>query len=491
VPRVLLINPPSPERLGAPLLGLQYVAAALLERGCEVRVIDAAARYFEHDQDWILEEVASFEPDMIGVGLFTRWVWHAYRLAEALRGCRPLLVAGGAHTTVRADEALEHGFDVAVIGEGERTVVALADHVAGRTRLDEVPGIRFRGADGTLYGTGSAPSLADLDGLPMPLEAQHVFEPGWYAPGAAEVIPGGMLTSRGCPARCTFCANYVTGRGFRFHSAERVIRELNLYHDRYGARFFPFWDDALTAHRPRLVELCDAMADGVDFPVRWSAITRANMVTPELLRTMKRAGLVAVNFGVESGDDEILRAIKKGVTTDSVVRALEWAKEADLYTACNFMLGFPQESEAALERTHRFMERIAPMVDSFSTLGVVVPFPGTPLYDDHHERFGFTDWWLREDHSHYEASPPITDFDRFYRHYIDDANIELDFFHYEPGLRSLIRACLKFKAEHNLERMGLLADPVFRSGPTELFDAPSRPRPEGASPPVEPERAPA
>ena len=475
MPRVLLVNPPSPERLGAPLLGLQYVAAALLERGCEVRVVDAAARYVDRDPDQVLAEASAFAPDMIGVGLFTRWVWHAYRLAEALRGSGPLLVAGGAHTTVRPDEALEHGFDVAVIGEAERTVAALADHLAGRKRLDEVPGIRFRAPDGSVRGTAPTLPVQDLDVLPMPMTAQPLFDARWYDPSGAEVIPGGMLTSRGCPARCTFCANYVTGRGFRYRSAARVVEELNRYHARYGARFFPFWDDALTAHRPRLVELCAAIEAGVDFPVRWSAITRANMVTPELLATMKRAGLVAVNFGVESGDDDILRAIKKGITTDRVVRALEWAKEAELHTACNFMLGFPQESEAALERTLRFMERIAPLVDSFSTLGVVVPFPGTPLYDDFHARFGFTDWWLREDHSHYSAAPPLTDFDRFYRHYIDDANLELDFFHYTPGLRTLIRSCLRFKAEHNLARMGLLADPVFRSGPTELFDAPVPP----------------
>src|SRR5262249_2860697 len=155
-------------------------------------------------------------------------------------------------------------------------------------------------------------------------------------------------------------------------------------------------------------------------PFRWSAITRASMVKPELLRAMRRAGLMHINFGVESGDDAILKAIKKGITTGHVVRALEWAKAEGLRTACNFMLGFPQETPAALERTLRFMERIAPLVDSFSTLGVLVPFPGTPLYDDYHAAHGFTEWWLREECSHYERPPPVSDSDRFYRHYIDD-----------------------------------------------------------------------
>jgi radical SAM superfamily enzyme YgiQ (UPF0313 family) len=129
------------------------------------------------------------------------------------------------------------------------------------------------------------------------------------------------------------------------------------------------------------------------------------------------------------------------------------------------MLGFPQEDEAALERTLRFMERIAPLTDTFSTLGVVVPFPGTPIYDDYHETYGFTDWWLREDFSRYVPPPPIEDREAFYRYYTDDANLELDFFHYSPGMRDLMRECLRFKAEHNLRAMDLLPDPLFRPAP--------------------------
>src|SRR3954468_4904133 len=127
--RVLLVNPPSPERLGAPLLGLQYVAAALLERGCEVRVIDAAARHFPGDAASIVADAEAFAPDVVGFGLFTRWVWHAYELAEAFRGRFPLLVAGGAHATVRPEETLAHGFDAAVVGEAEEAIVALVDRL--------------------------------------------------------------------------------------------------------------------------------------------------------------------------------------------------------------------------------------------------------------------------------------------------------------------------------------------------------------------------
>lgn len=470
--RLLLINPPSPEQLGAPLLGQQYVAAALLASGHEVRIIDAAARYFNGDSQTILAEAEAFRPDIVALGLFTRWVWHAYRLVEMLRGRFPLLVAGGAHATVRPNETLQHGFDIAVIGEAEKTILAIVDWFEGRRALETVPGIRFW--DGSRIRSGPpAHLIQDLDALAPPFLAQDLYDPNWYDPAGRQIIPGGILTSRGCPARCTFCANYVTGRRFRYRSAAGVVSELNEYHERTGAVFFPCWDDALTANTRRLVELCQAVEESITFPFGWSAITRATMVKPELLRAMRRAGLAAVNFGVESGDDEILRAIKKGITTRHVVQALEWAKAEGLQTACNFMLGFPQETPQALERTLRFMERIAPLVDSFSTLGVLVPFPGTPLYEDYHQAYGFTDWWLREDYSHYSPPPPISDFDRFYRHYIDDANLALDFFYYNDDMKSLIRECLKFKAEHNLRQMGLLRDPVFLPSPAAPPLAPS------------------
>ena len=463
--RVLLINPPSPERLGAPLLGQQYVAAALLRHGCEVRVIDAAALHFAHDADWIIEQARAFQPQIIGVALFTRWVWHAYHLVARLRETGSLLVAGGAHTTVRPAETLARGFDVALAGEAELSLVALVQALESGTPLTAVAGAHVRLADGSVAHGPASSYLEDLDGLAEPHTAQHLFDPRWYDPTGRLTTPGGLLTSRGCPARCTFCANYVTGRRFRYRSDACVVNELNSVHAHSGSTFVPFWDDALTAKIPRTVALCEAIERDIQFPLTFSAITRANMVTPALLRSMKRAGLVHVNFGVESGDDEILRIIKKGVDTRQVVRALEWAKAEGLATACNFMLGFAEDSPASLERTARFMESIAPMVDTFSTLGVVVPFPGTPIYDDRHADYGFTDWWLDERYSHYSAYPPLDDVARFDRFYIDDTNLQLDFFRYDAATRDMIRECLRIKGEHNLRHMGLLRDPVFAPEP--------------------------
>ena len=463
--RILLINPSSPERLGAPLLGFQHVAAALLRAGHELRVIDAAARYFTHDASWIAAQVRDFRPRFIGMALFTRWVWHAYRLLPALKESGCLLVAGGAHTTVAPRETLEQGFDIALTGEAELSVVALAQAIEYAKPLATVPGAWVRESDGRIVEGAAGGFIDDLDQVASPLLAQDLFDPLWYDRSGHEAVPGGLLTSRGCPARCTFCANVVTGRGFRMHGAQRVVDDLNALHARSGQSFFPFWDDALTAKIPRLEVLCAAFERQLDFPLQFSAITRATLVTPGLLKTMKRAGLVHINFGVESGDDEILRIIKKGIRTDHVVRALEWAKAEGLLTACNFMLGFPEDTPATLERTLRFMERIAPLVDSFSTLGVAVPFPGTSLYDDNVSTYGFANWWQRADHSHYTRLPDPDGSEEFRRAYMADSNLELDFFQYDKATRDMIRECLRFKGEHNLRAMGLRRDPLCTPQP--------------------------
>jgi hypothetical protein len=121
------------------------------------------------------------------------------------------------------------------------------------------------------------------------------------------------------------------------------------------------------------------------------------------------------------------------------------------------MMGFPQETPGHLERTLKFMERIAPLVDSFGTLGVVIPMPGTLLYETYHARYDFTGWWLREEFVRYPEQPPRFTPEALHRYCCDDASLDLDFFHYSEEMRNLIRGCLRYKAAHNLRGMGIPA----------------------------------
>lgn len=441
--KVLLILPKLPQPMGAPYLGQQYVAASLLADGHEVRCLDQAARLWPGETDEASDEAViraaeAFEPDLIGMTLFTYNALRGYRLAAKLKGRARLLVAGGPHPTITRDEPLRFGFDVSVVGEGERRVVELARW------LDDPSAIRPA-------GVLTAPPIDDLDALAYPLESYPSFELSHYGL-AGGVAPGGMMTSRGCPARCTFCANYVTGRGYRWRSAGDILGEMRALRTRFGVTHFPFWDDAFTARRPRLYTLCEAISSDPDLAgVTWDCITPGIMVRDFDLRKMYAAGCRTINFGIESGDLNVLATIQKGQRPRHVKAAVEAAKRAGMRTIVNFMFGFPGEDLDALGRTLDLMRELADWTDFFNNRGVLVPFPGTAIYDAHHEAYGFTEWWL--DPARIPAEPDYASMDpaAIQAALETDPTLDLDYFHYSDPVRERIAECVRFKALHNQE----------------------------------------
>lgn len=457
--KALLILPHLPQKMGAPYLGQQYIAASLLAGGHEVRCLDMAAILYKGGEQRAIDEVARFGPDLIGMTLFTYNALAAYRLLPLLRGGTRLLVAGGPHATVLPDECVAHGFDVAVSGEGERTIVAIARALDaprnGRTAvLDAVaalPGCWTERGPGT-----PAPFLEDLDAMPFPHTSYPTFTASDYSP-IGVISAGGMMTSRGCPARCTFCANYVTGRGYRWRSTHNIIAEMVALSEVTSVTNFPFWDDAFTARRPRLNELCDAIrqTDALD-GATWTCITPGNMVQPFDLDNMRAAGCVAVNFGLESGDYNVLKLIRKGQRPEQVKASVKAAKAAGMMTIVNFMFGFPGEDAEALARTLDLMHELAEHTDFFNNRGVLVPFPGTSIYDEHVATYGFERWWL--DPAKVPDEPDLFAMGAAASQAAleHDPTLDLDFFRYPDDIRARIAACVRFKARHNqrtLERM--------------------------------------
>ncbi len=446
--RVLLLLPHLPQRMGTPYLGQQYLASALLADGHEVRCLDLAAVRFAGDDSTASDEAEAFAPHLIGMTLFTYNALRGYRLAERLRRPGRLLVAGGPHVTAVPDEPLTHGFDVAVAGEGEHLLVALARASERAEAPPVLPGLLVRGRAARPHET-----IADLDALAFPLASYGCWKPEWYSEGAM-VVPGGVLTSRGCPARCTFCANHVTGRVYRWRSAANVVEEMQALSRHHGVRHFPFWDDAFTARRVRLLELLTAIRSTPELAgCTWTCITPANMVRPEDLPRLREAGCVAINFGIESGDAEVLRTIQKGQKPEQVRAAVRAAKETGMTTIVNFMFGFPGEGVAELATTRRLMEDLAPATDYFNNRGVLVPMPGTGIYEDHRERYGFTRWWLDPARIADEPSVHVLD-PRARQDYLEhDPSLALDFFRYPPEVREAIADCVRFKARHNAATM--------------------------------------
>lgn len=442
--RALLIMPPLPQRLGAPYLGQQYIAAGLLAAGHEVHCLDLAALHWTGTEDDVAVRVRELAPEIIGMTLFTCNALAGYRLAERLQGMARLLVAGGPHATVLPDEPLRFGFDLSVAGEGEQTIVAIADQVDHGGDPATVPGVHSPAGAGPPAG-----ALENLDTLAFPLLSYPCYDHRWYHPDSL-VVPGGLMTSRGCPARCTFCANYVTGRAYRWRSADNVVAEMVMLRRRYSVGHFPFWDDAFTARRSRLNALCDAiLAEPALAGITWSCITPGNMVKPHDLARMRAAGCVAINFGIESGDYNVLRSIHKGQRPEHVIAAVRTARSAGMTTIVNFMFGFPGEGVAELRNTLALMEALAPDTDFFNNRGVLIPFPGTAIYDRWHAEYGFTEWWLDPTRGIEEPVLQGMDYATIQRCLEHDPTLDLDFFRYSAPVREAIAECVRFKARHN------------------------------------------
>jgi radical SAM superfamily enzyme YgiQ (UPF0313 family) len=457
--KVLLILPHLPQRMGAPYLGQQYIAASLMTAGHTVKCLDMSALLYRGTDEDAVAEAERFGPDIVGMTLFTYNAARGYRLAHKLRHVARLILAGGPHATVMPEEVVANGFDAAVVGEGELVIRKIATMVdAPRNLIDDLEG-RLSTLAGVVTKAGAGPGsgfIDDLDELPFPYLSYPAFDPTAYSP-LGTISAGGLMTSRGCPARCTFCANYVTGRGYRFRSTENIIAEMVALQKAHQLSNFPFWDDAFTARRPRLNELCDGILASPELEgATWTCITPGNMVKPFDLERMREAGCVAINFGLESGDYNVLKQIQKGQRPEQVKAAVKAAKSAGMTTIVNFMFGFPGEGLVELKNTLDLMVDLSDYTDFFNNRGVLVPFPGTSIYDEHVAAYGFAGWWLDPKNVKDEPNLFGLDVDAAFKALEDDPTLELDFFRYSDPVREMIASCVAFKARHNrrtLDRM--------------------------------------
>ncbi len=456
--RVFLVNPPSPEPVRTPLLSFCHLAASLRAAGHEVALLDASAPHAPSSHPEINARVAAFEPDLVGLHVKTRHVQPAYALAAALHEFT--LVAGGPHATIAADETLAHGFLYAIRGEGEEALVELADAIDtmhGRASarapitLADITGLSWRDR-GMVRHNQARPFLTELDRLAPPLSALDLFAPRWYGapamPGAV-LPPAGILSSRGCPAACTFCSNDVTGRKFRYRSAPSVAAEVAHLRERHGLLGFSFFDDSFAVGRRRVRELCDAIA-AIGARVWWTCTAHPAHLDREVLADMARAGCSGVDIGMESADPGMLVRIGKGVTVERVLDVLAWCQELGIHTVVNLMFGWPDETDAELDATIAFLDRAAPLAGGFNARGVVVPYPGTQVYDRNHERFGFTGWWLREPALQYPVFPTSWDEAEIRRAYATDPALDRNFFAHPPERVARIREALAIKADITL-----------------------------------------
>ena len=279
-------------------------------------------------------------------------------------------------------------------GEGEDALVELADALDGRRAFADVAGLSWLDR-GMVRHNPARPFNTELDRLAPPLAALDLFDPAWYG-AATDAAAGGHPVEPRLPARRARSARTTSPAASSATAAPRRSPPRSRCCAIASALLgFSFFDDSFAVGKRRVRELCDAIAR-VGAPVWWTCTAHPAHLDRDVLADMKRAGCAGIDIGMESADPGMLLRIGKGVTVERVLDVLGWAAELGVHTVVNLMFGWPDETDAELDATIAFMDRAAPLAGGFNARGVVVPYPGTQIYEQHHERFGFTGWWLRE-----------------------------------------------------------------------------------------------
>lgn len=394
--KVLLINAPVTKtnihsRLSVPL-GLAYIGSALLAKGHAVSAIDLNVSGLNIGR---IEGVLRHEkPDVVGISAMTETIANGLAVARAVKEVSPetAVVMGGAHPTILPLEVLaEQAVDYVVVGDGERAMVELVSALSTNERdFTEIPGLGFKTPQARV---NERRALQHPDDLLLP--ARELFPLDFYEEKY------NVLTATGsCPYRCPFCSAAAIWEGRRnARSPQSVVDELRVLQREHGVEYVFFSDDIFTLDKTWVYRLLTEMAT-LDYPMRWGCATRVDLVDPELLQAMAAGGCEGIQYGVESGSQQILNTVKH-IKKEQVLAAVDAATSAGIKIACSFMVPFPDDTLETIGETGRFMREVAD-AHADIMLNYTCPFPGT-YFREHAKELGLTilpETWAEYDAKH-------------------------------------------------------------------------------------------
>lgn len=382
--RILLIAPSQKAVYGKamaiyPPLGLLYIAAVLEQAGHTVRLLDVDA-----EQAWgsrFMSAVRAFDPQVVGISGTTPVYPDGLRLAAQVKAEYDVpIIFGGVHATVEAFTVIQEPVvDFVVTGEAEVTMPALIAAIeSGASDFSQIDGVIWQHKGDTQVNAPRSP-VADLATLPFP--AVHLLpDLGAYRPPDALRFPFmTIMTSRGCPARCTFCSTEnMFGKKVRMRWETSVVDEMAYLADRFGIREIHIADDVFTVNRKRVLAICrEIEARQLDLTFFFMNGLRADQVDQEMLEALRAVGFQNVGFGVETSDDSMREDIQKRLELERVIWAVDAAKKLGFSTWLFFIIGLWGETEASVRATIDFAKKVRP---DYAKFFILKPLPGTPLF---------------------------------------------------------------------------------------------------------------
>ncbi|KJS29956.1 MAG: cobalamin-binding protein [Desulfatitalea sp. BRH_c12] len=374
-------------------LGLLSIAAYLEREGHALFLQDCLGPHAPAGIDATVRQILGNNPDLVGFSATTSGFWDGYELAARIKQIRPevQVVFGGVHVSAiggRLIDDFEH-IDYLCLGEGELTLSELA---AGRPAR-EIDGLVWRD-NGRAVVNAARAHLPDLDALPFPAyEKLAGFPRGYSLPLFSYIqTPGAtMVTSRGCPYRCSYCDRSVFQQGFRYNSPEYIYEHMRYMKTRFGVRHINIYDDLFTLNRKRIAALCERLA-AQPLGVHFNCAVRVGHADDELLQMLKAAGCLMVSLGIESGDPDLLEVHKPGVYLDDVRDTVQRIQAVGLRAKGLFMMGLPGETVASIRKTSDFVMSLA--LDDMN-MTKFTPFHGAPVWKTIFEEGTVKEDWRR------------------------------------------------------------------------------------------------
>jgi anaerobic magnesium-protoporphyrin IX monomethyl ester cyclase len=401
--RVLLLSTPHPlEESPLPPLSLSYLAGVLIQEGIEVRILDFLVTQYNPRK--LRRELEEYRPQLVGATCVTLNYQIARRMLKVCKDFDPHIftVIGGPHVTFALEETLLRSpwINAIVVGEGERTLVELARVVEEGKDIHHVSGLAFTDGGGVAK-TSLRPLIENLNQLPLP--TRELLPMARYR---ALGTPCTVITSRGCPYSCIFCSGRrMFGPKVRFRSPGLVVEEIEQLQRDFGFVKINIVDDTFTLNHDHTRAVCEEMLRR-NFKIKWSVFARVDRISEELAQLMNRAGCEWMLFGVESGDEDILKTIKKGITTDEVRRGVKIASEAGINVFNSFILGLPGGTRDTALKSLAFGDELYHKHGAKYGFHMLSPLPGTEIYE-RAEDYGIR--ILSRNWARYNANEPITE----------------------------------------------------------------------------------